>query len=441
MTKSSCTKILNLEQREIYGSTRLGVITQEVRIAENASWPTVEPTQDTANAPFVLWNADSTYLDSVYINPFDSVGYKIKLHKYLGYRNYELSNHLGNVLAVISDRKYGEDADTDGEVEWYKPNVLSETDYYAFGSEVKERSVSGGYKFGFNGQMRDDEIYGTGNANTAMFWEYDTRLGRRWNLDQAMNPNQSNYSAFNNSPYFFNDIYGDDVDVSKIYEKDKNGSYKNKGNILAFELFAATKAGKKYLLDHAEKGFKLNGVFVKNLNISAEVEGKSSKNGVDVSIDPYNDHPSAPATTNGEKNNNRLKIKISVDNIGSLNKLSEKGGFRDKMLESVDNIGHEAFTHGEIREKQFLGSNFQRDSNNQHDYKLMSQTSYLTNIMYYSDIGYKGSEQFILNSKAVEMLNEVQNMNIHMNLGQKKYSQKELFNKFVSGGFLWKGLR
>ena len=50
------TKILQLEQSQIYGSSRLGVITQEVRIAENASWPNVLPTYDSTNAPFVLWN-------------------------------------------------------------------------------------------------------------------------------------------------------------------------------------------------------------------------------------------------------------------------------------------------------------------------------------------------------------------------------------------------
>lgn len=56
MANSSGTKILKLEQREIYESSHLGVITKEVRIAENASWPSVLPTYDTANAPFVLWN-------------------------------------------------------------------------------------------------------------------------------------------------------------------------------------------------------------------------------------------------------------------------------------------------------------------------------------------------------------------------------------------------
>ncbi len=54
-----------------------------------------------------------------------------------GHRNYELSNHLGNVLAVISDRKYGEDADTDGELEWYKPNHLEQIMEYKIQVKIK----------------------------------------------------------------------------------------------------------------------------------------------------------------------------------------------------------------------------------------------------------------------------------------------------------------
>ena len=50
MADSSGTKTLQLEQRQIYGSTRLGVITEEVRLGENASWPNVLPTHDTTYA-------------------------------------------------------------------------------------------------------------------------------------------------------------------------------------------------------------------------------------------------------------------------------------------------------------------------------------------------------------------------------------------------------
>lgn len=36
------------------------------------------------------------------------------------------------------------------------------------------------YWFGFNGQEIEKEIYGEGNTNSAEYWMYDARLGRRW---------------------------------------------------------------------------------------------------------------------------------------------------------------------------------------------------------------------------------------------------------------------
>ena len=70
------------------------------------------------------------------------------------------------------------------------------------------------YEFGFNGQMKTNEIAGIGNHNTAMFWEYDTRLGRRWNLDPKPSVDLSQYATFGNNPVAFNDVLGD---TAKIY--------------------------------------------------------------------------------------------------------------------------------------------------------------------------------------------------------------------------------
>jgi hypothetical protein len=67
------------------------------------------------------------------------------------------------------------------------------------------------YRFGFNGQEKVDEIAGIGNHNTALFWEYDTRLGRRWNLDPRPNSSISNYATFANNPIRFSDINGDSI--------------------------------------------------------------------------------------------------------------------------------------------------------------------------------------------------------------------------------------
>jgi len=65
------------------------------------------------------------------------------------------------------------------------------------------------YRYGFNTQEQDDEVYGCGNFNTALFWGYDTRLGMRWNRDPKSNPSLSNYSSFANNPIWLVDIYGD----------------------------------------------------------------------------------------------------------------------------------------------------------------------------------------------------------------------------------------
>lgn len=71
------------------------------------------------------------------------------------------------------------------------------------------------YRFGFNGQEKVDEISGSGNHYTAMFWEYDPRLGRRWNQDPKPNPSISNYAAFGNNPIWFTDVLGDTIKATQ----------------------------------------------------------------------------------------------------------------------------------------------------------------------------------------------------------------------------------
>jgi len=90
-------------------------------------------------------------------------------------------------------------------------------DYYPFGSIMPGRNYNAsGYRFGFNGQEKDNEITGvTGTHYTAEFWEYDSRIGRRWNID-PMTPKypwQSPYACFNNNPIYYSDpsgLEGDD---------------------------------------------------------------------------------------------------------------------------------------------------------------------------------------------------------------------------------------
>ena len=87
-----------------------------------------------------------------------------------------------------------------------KSSSLKSTDSIGFPLSV---GCPGVYRFGFNGQERDDEVAEIGNINTAKFWEYDTRLGRRWNLDPIYTSNISRYAVNGNSPICFMDPNGD----------------------------------------------------------------------------------------------------------------------------------------------------------------------------------------------------------------------------------------
>ena len=172
---------------DIYGSTRLGI------------WKRVVPVAN---------------LDSTVHNPFPNSGDSITFTR--GNKLFELTNHLGNVLVTISDKRYGVTAD-DSTVIYYNPEVVSANDYYPFGMMQYARTYSeanvGNYRFGFNGQERSDEIKGPGNSYTAQFWEYDPRIGKRWNLDPKPNVWESPYLCFSDNPIYFSDIKGDSAIV------------------------------------------------------------------------------------------------------------------------------------------------------------------------------------------------------------------------------------
>jgi RHS repeat-associated protein len=65
-----------------------------------------------------------------------------KYEHYVGYRQYELSNHLGNVMAVVSDRKIARDTSANDTVDYYEPDVLLTFDYSPFGAPLHARSFS-----------------------------------------------------------------------------------------------------------------------------------------------------------------------------------------------------------------------------------------------------------------------------------------------------------
>ncbi|PXY46481.1 RHS repeat-associated core domain-containing protein [Flavobacterium hydrophilum] len=155
--------VLTLKEHHIFGSSRLGLETKNL----------------------VVYNSTNTSgtVDPVQTNFLSLIGDK----------HFELSNHLGNVLAVISDKKI-----PTAIAGVFNPDVLTYSDYYPFGMLVPNRHAdSDKYRYGFQGQEMDNELKGEGNSLNYTFRMHDPRIGRFF----AVDPLESKYPFY--SPYQF----------------------------------------------------------------------------------------------------------------------------------------------------------------------------------------------------------------------------------------------
>ena len=117
----------------------------------------------------------------------------------LGLRAYELANHLGNVLVVISDKKLADE----------EAHVVSASDYYPFGMTIQERTFQNKeYRFGFNGMEKNPELEG---SYTTLYRQLDVRTARWKSIDPKSNllPYLSPYNSNLNNPIYYNDPKGD----------------------------------------------------------------------------------------------------------------------------------------------------------------------------------------------------------------------------------------
>ena len=130
-----------------------------------------------------------------------------------GYKTYELSNHLGNVLATVSDRLVSGTC-TDSIVDFYDADILTISDYYPFGMTMEGRTqYAEKYRFGFNGMEKYDHWQGEGHAYDFGARVYDSRLGRWMSVDPLAGKYEdvSPYIFSINSPLAYKDIDGRDI--------------------------------------------------------------------------------------------------------------------------------------------------------------------------------------------------------------------------------------
>jgi len=148
----------------------------------------------------------------------------------------------GNVLTVFSDNKH-----TLSNTNRTTPYIVSTTDYDPFGMIMNGRNYNTSeYRFGFNGQEKDQEIYNNQSTTTATFWEYDGRIGRRWNVDPKPQINMSDYSCFGNNPISMIDPNGDVKDWVEKTGDDGNKSTEWDENVTSSD-DKDLKPGDKYL--------------------------------------------------------------------------------------------------------------------------------------------------------------------------------------------------
>ena len=190
-------KKITLTERNIYGSKRVGIEQLSQVVAEDNSGQGLVDVAETVG--FWSTNESTGAREWVwYERPKKLASYKQEI----GDKRYELANHLGNVLNVITDRKLPvADANDNTKIAYFTGDVVSYSDYLAFGQLAPNRHGSANsenYDYGFNGMRKDDDIKNSeGTSYDFGARMYDPRLGRWLSVD----PLESKYPTL--SPYCF----------------------------------------------------------------------------------------------------------------------------------------------------------------------------------------------------------------------------------------------
>lgn len=219
------TDTVNLAEHHIYGIGRLGVQTYDSTAFRNIydynnGNPGLTVNGLGSGLPWYSYGY-AELIDAGFKDPWGHPdnGGRTK-SRTVGKRYYDLTDHLGNVLVSVLDRKTGHRYTSTSNYDYWKADVIIATDMYPFGMEMPGRTYTANIgivgKYGFNGQQRDDETYGKGNALAFGARIFSSRIGTFFSIDRkfAAYPWQSPYCFAANNPISLIDRNGDGPELN-----------------------------------------------------------------------------------------------------------------------------------------------------------------------------------------------------------------------------------
>jgi hypothetical protein len=121
----------------MYGSQRIGYLVEDIYLGRNCKYKFCATINNPM--PFNPNTSTAKFFTPITFPPLPSLtNVSTYTPIYFGNKRYELNDWLGNVRVVINDRKTP--VNTGTTTISYKPQVVSVSDYYSFGSEITERS-------------------------------------------------------------------------------------------------------------------------------------------------------------------------------------------------------------------------------------------------------------------------------------------------------------
>jgi RHS repeat-associated protein len=251
--------------------------------------------------------------------------------------------------------------------------------------QMPGRKLSGGYRYGFNGQEKSNEI--AEGLFSAEYWEYDTKTGRRWNVDPVIKSWQSDYATFSNNPIWKIDPNGaDDYFNSngQLINRTKAGTkiyvQTEKGNVLLTQLNLNNASNRQTVAN-------VIGFYATQVGIVFQPKGSEQNKGkgiVGLGVNPEKLSKDNPGFTRNKdilinKNGGSISSELS-DYNNLLNVLIHEKGHKTNVESGVE---QNLITHLDVYFNAINHKSFEKATESFQSGTVASYSNYLLN--YYVD--------------------------------------------------------